>query len=438
MSLILLNLPAPPASPAPARQVRPRASSSSHSGSRGRRAAAWQASSAGPNDIAQLDLELTRNRSRLASRNSAYGGNAIDSLVANLIGTGIKPLSQHPDAKIREAIHTAWRRWTDQADFDGRTDLYGLQSLATRTMVEAGEVLVRFRLNPKGEPPFQIELLEPDHLPVYLSRFPSGDLPKGHRVVCGVEIDGDGRRQAYHLLRSHPNESHAYAFTGATETVRIPASEMLHIFHCLRPKEIRGTPWLGRVLWKLYQLDTYDDAELTRKQIAASITGFIMGSPQEGAPLLDVQPGMGSVADAVAQVEPERHIVALRVLARNGERFTGTSVRQSLQGEGFVHGDMQIFHRSAGDGRTLLSAASLTMPGSFDLATMDAGFYRGLNLFAVLPGPLPGRDTVDKLLLSGHTLAQRLRGDLLDSRGEPLTESRLAEMRREAAAADPG
>lgn len=138
------------------------------------------------------------------------------------------------------------------------------------------------------------------------------------------------------------------------------------------------------------------------------------------------------------QVESERRIVALRVVARNGERFTGTSVRQALQGEGFVHGDMQIFHRTAGDGRALLSAASLTRPGSFDLATMDAALYRGLNLFAVLPGPLPARDTVDKLLLSGHTLAQRLRGDLLDSRGEPLTESRLAEMRREAAAADPG
>lgn len=138
------------------------------------------------------------------------------------------------------------------------------------------------------------------------------------------------------------------------------------------------------------------------------------------------------------QDESERRIVALRVVARNGERFTGTSVRQALQGEGFVHGDMAIFHRSGGDGRTLLSAASLTRPGSFDLTSMDAASYRGLNLFAVLPGPLPGRDTVDKLLLSGHTIAQRLRGDLLDSRGEPLTESRLAEMRREAAAADPG
>ena len=134
--------------------------------------------------------------------------------------------------------------------------------------------------------------------------------------------------------------------------------------------------------------------------------------------------------------EKERRIVGLRIVARNGERFTGSSVRQALQGEGFMHGDMQIFHRSTGDGRVLLSAASLTRPGSFDLATMDSLLYRGLNLFAVLPGPLTGRETVDKLLLTGHTIAQRLRGELQDSRGELLNEARLAEMRREAAASD--
>jgi cell division protein ZipA len=85
------------------------------------------------------------------------------------------------------------------------------------------------------------------------------------------------------------------------------------------------------------------------------------------------------------------------------------------------------------DGRTLLSAASLTKPGSFDLATRDSTRFLGINLFAVLPGPLPGRDAVDKLLLAGHTLAQRLKGELLDSQGQPLTEARLAEMRLEAA-----
>jgi FtsZ-interacting cell division protein ZipA len=67
---------------------------------------------------------------------------------------------------------------------------------------------------------------------------------------------------------------------------------------------------------------------------------------------------------------------------------------------------------------------------------MDSGLFLGLNLFAVLPGPLPGRDTVDKLLIAGHTLAQRLRGELRDARGEALTEARLTEMRREAAAGD--
>ncbi|MBU6378812.1 MAG: hypothetical protein KJS95_09815 [Gammaproteobacteria bacterium] len=131
--------------------------------------------------------------------------------------------------------------------------------------------------------------------------------------------------------------------------------------------------------------------------------------------------------------EAERVIVALRVVARGGERFSGASLRQSLLGEGFVHGEMDIFHRATADGRILLSAASLTKPGSFDLATMDSSRFLGINLFAVLPGPLPGRDAVDKLLLVAHTLAQRLKGDLLDSQGQPLTEARLAEMRLEAA-----
>jgi cell division protein ZipA len=154
-------------------------------------------------------------------------------------------------------------------------------------------------------------------------------------------------------------------------------------------------------------------------------------------PVDDAPPPRQAESRAAPPAAQERRIVALRVVARNGERFTGTSLRQALQGEGFVHGDMQIFHRLAGDGRTLLSAASLTRPGDFDLATMDATLFRGLNLFAVLPGPLSGRETVDKLLLSGHTIAQRLRGELLDSRGEALTEARLAEMRREATAGDP-
>lgn len=155
--------------------------------------------------------------------------------------------------------------------------------------------------------------------------------------------------------------------------------------------------------------------------------------PVASAPSVTMPAATASAAAVLD--EDQRVIVALRVVARGGERFSGASLRQALLGEGFVHGDMSIFHRQLADGRTLMSAASLTKPGNFDLATIDSTRFLGINLFAVLPGPMPGRETVDKLLLAGHTLAQRLRGDLLDSQGQPLSETRLAEMRREAAAA---
>ncbi len=130
--------------------------------------------------------------------------------------------------------------------------------------------------------------------------------------------------------------------------------------------------------------------------------------------------------------EDQRRIVALRVVPRAGERFNGAALRQALVGEGFVHGELDIYHKPIGDGRVVLSAASLTRPGVFDPKTIDGLLFAGLNLFAVLPGPLSPRETVERLCLAGRTLAQRLRGETQDSRGQPLTDARVAEMRREA------
>lgn len=130
--------------------------------------------------------------------------------------------------------------------------------------------------------------------------------------------------------------------------------------------------------------------------------------------------------------EAQRRIVALRVVPRPGERFNGSALRQALVGEGFIHGELDIYHKPAGDGRAMISAASLTRPGTFDPRTIDGLLFAGLNLFAVLPGPLSPRDTVERLLLVARTLAQRLRGEALDGRGQPLTDARVAELRREA------
>jgi FtsZ-interacting cell division protein ZipA len=130
--------------------------------------------------------------------------------------------------------------------------------------------------------------------------------------------------------------------------------------------------------------------------------------------------------------DASRRIIALRVVARAGERLTGGAVRQALQGEGFEHGEFGIFHLPLVDGRVLLSAANLTKPGSFLLEKMDTERLFGLNVFAVLPGPLGPTETFDRLYAVAGTLAQRLRGELRDTQGQPLSPSRVVELRREA------
>jgi len=127
--------------------------------------------------------------------------------------------------------------------------------------------------------------------------------------------------------------------------------------------------------------------------------------------------------------EAERQIVALRVVPRGADRFAGRSVRQALTGEGLLHGPMGIFHLPRNDGRVLLSAASLTRPGSFQLDAMDAERFAGLNVFAVLPGVLPADEIFDRLIEVSRGLAARLNAELRDQQGEPLTTARVVALR---------
>ncbi len=127
--------------------------------------------------------------------------------------------------------------------------------------------------------------------------------------------------------------------------------------------------------------------------------------------------------------ENERRFLSVRVVSRAAEKFSGHSVRLALSSEGFRHGPFEIFHLPMPDGRVVISAASLTSPGKFDLLTMDSQRFQGINLFAVLPGPLPESVTLDEIVAVARMLASRVQGELQDHRGTPLTQQRVAEMR---------
>ena len=242
----------------------------------GRRALAWMPSNPGAVAALSLAQDELRAKSRDLVRRNAWAAAGIEAFVANAIGTGIKPQSMVQDQVTREAIHSLWWDWCEQADAAGLTDFYGLQALATRAMLEGGECLIRLRPRRPEDGlsvPLQLQLLEPEHLPINLNT----DLPSGNVVRSGIEFDNLGRRVAYHLYRSHPEDGRLAPMSGqgGMDTVRIDAKEIIHLFRVLRPGQIRGEPWLSRALVKLNELDQYDDAELVRKKTAAMFAGFV-------------------------------------------------------------------------------------------------------------------------------------------------------------------
>jgi len=126
--------------------------------------------------------------------------------------------------------------------------------------------------------------------------------------------------------------------------------------------------------------------------------------------------------------DAQRQIVSLRLVATS-EHFIGRSLRQALAAEGFVLGRFAIFHKPDDEQRAVLSAASLTRPGTFDADTMDSQHFGGLSLFAVLPGPRPAPQAFEELVNTARNLNDRLHGVLQDERGSPLTTARIAWLR---------
>ena len=246
-----------------------------------RRTTGWTPATSDINTLVFRSADTLRSRSRDMVRRNPWATNALDAFIGNSIGTGIKPQSLHPDASLREAIQTLWLRWTDEADATGLTDFYGLQAIACRSVMEAGECFVRLRPRlPKDglSVPLQLQLLEAEHLPTAESR----RLERNY-IRAGIEFNGIGKRVAYHLYREHPGDtSNPMA---STELVRVPAESVLHLFRPLRPGQLRGQPWLTQVLIKLYELDQYDDAELVRKKTAAMFAGFVTKNAPEDAVL---------------------------------------------------------------------------------------------------------------------------------------------------------
>ena len=134
-----------------------------------------------------------------------------------------------------------------------------------------------------------------------------------------------------------------------------------------------------------------------------------------------------------ANASVPQNIVTVRVCAPGEVRWSGATLLSALELHGLAYGRYQVFHRRHVDGRSLFCVASLIEPGTFDVARMSTEEFRGITLFAVLPGPVEPLLTVDELLGAARGLAQELSGMVQDNKGMPLSPQRAAALRDDVA-----
>jgi cell division protein ZipA len=140
-----------------------------------------------------------------------------------------------------------------------------------------------------------------------------------------------------------------------------------------------------------------------------------------------------AVSAQTPNVSEQQKIITVRVCAPGEVRWSGAALLSALELHGLAYGRYQVFHRRHSDGRSLFCVASLIEPGTFDVARMSSEEFRGITLFAVLPGPVEPLLTVDELLGAARGLAQELAGMVQDSKGMPMSPQRAAALRDDVA-----
>lgn len=234
----------------------------------------WRPSRAGAsaNTDHAMDAAELRVRARSLVQNVPYVARAIETLVSHTVGTGISPRSLAPKAQA-DRIDALWDRWVEQADADGLGNFYSLQARAYRAMEVDGEVLIRIRPRAASDGlavPMQLQLLEID----WLDGSKNGTVG-GNSVVNGIEYNPLGQVTAYWLFDQHPGELLGKLKGGASRAV--PAGRVIHLYRPERPGQGRGFSRLAPVIARVRDLQLYEDAELSRKNLETRLAVLASG-----------------------------------------------------------------------------------------------------------------------------------------------------------------
>lgn len=236
------------------------------------------------------DINTLRERSRDLVRNDGIASGAIDTVVTNIIGSGIRPQSwldketlkidEEYAEDLQKQIEKIWNRWIPYADAGNRMDFYEIEELSERQRFVNGEsIIIPLRIQDKNRPyGLALQIVESDRLDT-----PS-DSRSNKNIRLGVEIGKYGEPKGYWIRKTHPGD---YLYSGrsgsnsADNYIRYPAltdmglPNFFHLYHLKRPGQTRGEPFFAPVINLFKDRFEYMEAELVAARVAACFAVFI-------------------------------------------------------------------------------------------------------------------------------------------------------------------
>ncbi|UJM42973.1 phage portal protein [Bartonella henselae] len=228
-------------------------------------------------------------RSRWLYDNESLYGSATEEWVSAAVSDGIKPYPRIEGfQEEKKKLLDLWWQWVDEADYDEDANFYGLQATIAREVFLTGECFVRLHyvdLYGRSGVPFQLQIYPTEMLDL---TYNGPAETEGNYIRMGIEFNASGKRVAYHFWEHHPyDDCPANRAFKSQERIRVPAEMVLHIKERRIAGQLRGSPKITRCMTKIFQLESYDDAELDRKRTAALFAAFVKDNSPNVAKLSD-------------------------------------------------------------------------------------------------------------------------------------------------------
>ena len=321
----------------------------------------WQPTHRSGDTAIYEDQDMLSRRMRDLFRNDALMKKLKRELCKHVIGAhGVQtfadvlmpdgpPGERDTDDAFNFEADELFQRWSEEeADAEGKFSWAHLQwQHFSEALARGGSLLLEVSDdNPKRSVPLCYQLLEYEQLDVSKDR-PATD--GSNRIVNGIEFDRRNRPVAYYIYGVHPYDNFS---GGSLDSVRVPASRVIHTYFPDRPSENIGVTLFTANVQSARDLDWYLGNELTAAALGALLTmvvkrefgvgsglGFMGADPNDSTDQhgnSQVRLGPGIVADIGKDDSVE--IAESNRPNRDAKPFIDLIMRQAGQASGLSRG----------------------------------------------------------------------------------------------------